>query len=43
VDTVLNKADSNTVAQLVKPLFNVSMVTEAYNDLCVNLTGPVYI
>nr|KAG5693737.1 hypothetical protein BaRGS_002120 [Batillaria attramentaria] len=38
VDNSLNKADGNSVVQLFRPLFNVSLVTEAYNDLCSNLT-----
>ena len=39
VDSSLNNAKSNSVVQLFRPLFNVSIVAEAYNDLCNNLTG----
>ena len=39
VDSSLKNAKSNSVVQLFRPLFNVSIVAEAYNDLCNNLTG----
>ncbi|KAK7097536.1 uncharacterized protein [Littorina saxatilis] len=38
VDSSLQNSDDNSVIKLFRPLFNVSMVTQAYNDLCSNLT-----
>lgn len=39
VDKTLSKAQGTSVLQHFRPLFNVSIVTEAYNDLCSNETG----
>ncbi|PVD34344.1 hypothetical protein C0Q70_05615 [Pomacea canaliculata] len=38
VDKTLSKAQGTSVLQHFRPLFNVSIVTEAYNDLCSNET-----
>ncbi|XP_076468386.1 uncharacterized protein LOC143299142 [Babylonia areolata] len=38
VDHSLRTADENSVVHLFRPLFNITVVTEAYNDLCQNLT-----
>ncbi|KAL8562212.1 hypothetical protein ACOMHN_005197 [Nucella lapillus] len=38
VDSSLRDADENSVVRLFRPLFNITIITEAYNNLCHNLT-----